>query len=133
MKFAKESGDHAHLGAKGNLPARSNASLPSEYRAFDAPWHAHLFSLTVHLSESGCFSWQEWTIQLGAELRESENLKAGNGGDFYYEAWLRALEHLLLRLNYTARDELDRIRDLWKSAHASTPHGQPVKLDQDNE
>lgn len=24
---------------------------------FEAPWHAHLFALTVHLNESGLFDW----------------------------------------------------------------------------
>lgn len=131
MSNSEKFGRGSNLDENKVLPARLNASSPLEYRAFDAPWHAQLFALTVHLSESGRFSWQEWTTHLGAELHVSQKSASEYCSDTYYEAWLRALEKLLLRLNYSAQDELDRIRELWKQAYASTPHGQPVILDLD--
>ena len=36
--------------------------------AFDAPWHAQLFALSVHLNEAGVFAWPDWAQRFGATL-----------------------------------------------------------------
>ena len=38
--------------------------------AFAAPWHAHVFALTVHLNEAGHFVWGEWAQRFGAMLKQ---------------------------------------------------------------
>lgn len=37
---------------------------------FEAPWHAQLFALTVHLNETGHFVWPDWADRFGATLRQ---------------------------------------------------------------
>ena len=41
---------------------------------FAEPWHAQLFALTVHLNETGRFTWADWASRFGARL-------AGDPGD----------------------------------------------------
>ena len=37
------------------------AAMPlSPKKAFDAPWHAEVFALAVHLNVGGYFDWPEW-------------------------------------------------------------------------
>ena len=122
-----------NLGASNEMLIPIAAERPYDYRAFDAPWHAQIFALTVHLAESGLFSWAEWTELLGSELRKNDNASTIDSNEFYYDAWLRALEKLMLRLNFSAQDELDLMRIRWEQAYLSTPHGQPVKLDADSD
>lgn len=93
---------------------------------FAEPWQANAFALTVALHERGLFSWSEWAEALSAEV------KATSGED-YYSAWLRALETLLAAKGAAARQDVDRLAAAWERAAHATPHGQPIRLENDPE
>ena len=50
---------------------------------FEAPWHAHVFALTVHLNEAGHFAWADWAERFGATLARHGVARALNGGEDY--------------------------------------------------
>lgn len=96
---------------------------------FTAPWHAQLFALTVHLSESGQFSWADWTRAFGASLKTHGLSKELDGGDDYFEAWLDALETMLRDADIATADMVQTLASAWRDAYLATPHGQPVRLE----
>jgi nitrile hydratase accessory protein len=96
---------------------------------FEAPWHAQLFALTVHLNEAGRFDWRDWAARFGATLRRHGVDRDLNGGDDYFAAWLETLEALLAEDGSTHQDELGAARNAWEAAYLRTPHGAPVTLD----
>lgn len=95
---------------------------------FQAPWHAQLFALTVHLNEAGHFNWPEWTERFGATLAWRGAARTLNGGDDYFMAWLETLEGLLADRHLANPQQIDDLRSAWQAAYLATPHGQPVKL-----
>ncbi|GFE48770.1 hypothetical protein So717_05230 [Roseobacter cerasinus] len=95
---------------------------------FDAPWHAQVFALTVHLNESGHFDWPDWAALFGATLKRHGLDKDLNGGDDYFGAWLDTLEAMLATLNLTDGAETERMRAAWETVYLTTPHGAPVRL-----
>ena len=110
------------------------ANLPrlpkdAEGPVFAEPWQAQAFALTVHLHDSGCFSWSEWTAALATELRRAaERGEPDNDASQYYHHWLAALESVVTAKGLTDPTALDRRKDAWSEAYHSTPHGQPVEL-----
>ena len=106
-------------------------------RVFSEPWHAHVFALTVRLSELGHFTWTEWGEHFGARLRDAAAAD-GSAHDHrpmpevdsptYYIAWLDALEDLLIGGGLADAADLARLKDSWTAAYLDTPHGQPVVL-----
>src|SRR5271166_6791084 len=54
---------------------------------FAAPWQAQAFALAVRLSEAGFFTWQEWTDELTAALREAATREPRDDGSHYYDHW----------------------------------------------
>ncbi len=103
----------------------------SETPVFEAPWHAQIFALTVHLNEAGAFEWPSWAARFGAELAERGLSKELNGGADYFEAWLAALEGFLAELDMAKADDLGALRAAWEAAYLNTPHGHPVRLEGD--
>ena len=97
--------------------------------AFEAPWHAQLFALTVHLNEAGVFAWPDWAAQFGATLKTHGLARDLNGGDDYFAAWLETLEGLLGDLGHATPDALQTMRAAWERAYLETPHGHPVHLE----
>jgi nitrile hydratase accessory protein len=97
---------------------------------FEAPWHAQLFALTVHLNESGLFEWPKWAEAFSATLKRHGHDRELNGGDDYFSAWLETLEDLLDRAGMTNREEVSRIKRDWEHAYLHTAHGAPVHLDE---
>ena len=97
---------------------------------FEAPWHAQLFALTVHLNEAGRFGWPDWATRFGATLKRHGLERDLNGGDDYFTAWLQTLEHLLAEDGSARATELTQMRNAWEAAYLRTPHGAPVKLGQ---
>ncbi len=95
---------------------------------FEAPWHAQLFALTVHLNETGRFHWPEWAARFGATLKRHGLDRDLNGGDDYFAAWLETLETLLAEDGSAAVTELATMRNAWEAAYLRTPHGSPVNL-----
>lgn len=96
--------------------------------AFQNPWHAQLFALTVHLNETGLFTWPDWAAQFGATLKTHGLSRDLNGGDDYFAAWLETLETLLTARGHASADALRAARAAWEAAYLSTPHGSPVQL-----
>lgn len=95
---------------------------------FDAPWHAQLFAMTVHLNELGVFSWPDWAQVFGATLKTHGLTKELNGGEDYFQAWLEALQAVLCANGLTDDPAINQMQAAWERAYLSTPHGQPVKL-----
>lgn len=96
--------------------------------AFSEPWHAQVFALTVHLNETGRFSWPEWAAAFSATLARHGLDKELDGGDDYFLAWLETLETFLSAAGITDTGEVEAIKQAWEAAYLSTPHGAPVRL-----
>ncbi|KEJ95833.1 nitrile hydratase accessory protein [Pseudosulfitobacter pseudonitzschiae] len=96
---------------------------------FEAPWHAQLFALTVHLNEAGRFDWPDWAARFSATLAEHGLARELNGGDDYFAAWLETLEALLAEKGWAEATAVAEMRDAWEAAYLRTPHGDPVTLD----
>ncbi|WP_223428507.1 nitrile hydratase accessory protein [Tateyamaria pelophila] len=96
---------------------------------FEAPWHAQVFALTVHLNESGRFDWPDWALRFGATLKRHGIERDLNGGDDYFVAWLETLEALLAEDGSADAGEVLQMRQAWEAAYLRTPHGAPVTLE----
>ncbi|PSL21758.1 nitrile hydratase accessory protein [Shimia abyssi] len=99
--------------------------------AFEAPWHAQVFALTVHLNETGHFAWPDWAKAFGATLKRHGLTRELNGGDDYFIAWLETLETLLDGQGLADAQAVETTRAAWERAFLSTAHGAPVTLVQD--
>ena len=97
--------------------------------AFEAPWHAQVFALTVHLNEAGHFVWGDWAQRFGAMLKKHGLTKELNGGEDYFTAWLETLEGFLTEIEMTDPEAVEQMRAAWEHAYLSTAHGDPVTLD----
>ena len=95
---------------------------------FEEVWHGQLFALTVLLNEAGHFSWADWAKKFGISLKKHGFDRELNGGEDYFTAWLDALEGFLTETNMTGKKDLVLIKEAWKTAYLSTPHGAPVSL-----
>ena len=95
---------------------------------FEAPWHAQVFALTVHLHEKGVFDWPSWAEAFGATLAEHRLGGDLNGGDDYFNAWLATLERVLRDNEMAPPTLVEEMRGAWERAYLSTPHGDPVRL-----
>jgi nitrile hydratase accessory protein len=95
---------------------------------FEAPWHAQLFALTVHLNEAGHFHWPDWAERFSATLARHGTSKDLNGGDDYFTAWLETLEELLTHIALTEPAAVEQMRAAWEQAYLTTEHGKPVML-----
>jgi len=107
-------------------PSGAPAAPAGPGRAFAAPWEAEAFALTVALHDAGVFAWPEWTAALGGRLAEG----AADGGD-YFVRWLEALEALLAERGLAAPEEVATLAAAWRRAARATPHGQPIRLEND--
>lgn len=95
---------------------------------FEAPWHAQIFALTVHLNDAGHFEWGDWATRFGATLKQHGVDRDLNGGEDYFAAWLETLEGFLAEIGMAAPADVAALRDAWEAAYLSTPHGAPVTL-----
>lgn len=86
---------------------------------FEEPWQAQAFAFAVALNERGLFTWSEWADALGAELKH---------GHSYWDAWLEALEELVVAKGVAGRGELQALAAAWREAAEATPHGRPIVL-----
>lgn len=95
---------------------------------FEAPWHAQLFALTVHLNAAGVLAWPDWTERFGATLAAHGLDRDLDGGDDYFTAWLETLEALLADQGVAGQQALAEMKAAWEAAYLATPHGSPVRL-----
>jgi nitrile hydratase accessory protein len=100
---------------------------------FAEPWEAHAFALAVKLSESGLFTWSEWSAALAEELAEASRRGEPNDGSFYYHHWLAALERLVTRKELVTQPSLLARKEEWVEAYQRTPHGSPVSLSREGQ
>lgn len=97
--------------------------------AFEAPWHAQIFALTVHLNETGHFEWGQWAERFGMTLKKHGLIRELNGGEDYFAAWLETLESYLADTGMADGAEITALRDAWQTAYLSTEHGEAVRLE----
>lgn len=101
---------------------------PISQPRFEQPWHAQILALTVALNEAGHLPWSEWTEAFGATLARHRIGRELDGGDDYFLAWLETLECVLHQRGLAETEQARALRDLWRGAYLSTPHGSPVRL-----
>jgi len=102
-------------------------------KVFDAPWHAEVFALAVHLNEGGYFDWPEWAGRFGENLAAAKTVKIGvgeglDGSDDYYQIWLQTLIELMQEKGLVDAKMLASIKAQWREAYLTTSHGKPVHL-----
>jgi nitrile hydratase accessory protein len=95
---------------------------------FREPWEAQAFAMAVALHERGLFSWSEWTVVLGDEIRRAQAEGDPDTGETYYRHWLAALERIVAEKGVSDAAALMRYRAAWSRAAERTPHGAPIAL-----
>ena len=105
-----------------------NPAPIEEPETFAEPWHAQVFAITRRLAQAGHFTWTEWTEHLGAVQSAAAQSGAPDDGSGYYDAWLAALESLLIARGIADRHALAELKGAWTDAYLQTPHGEPVHL-----
>ena len=98
------------------------------YKAFEQPWHAEVFALTVHLSEINLFSWSEWTESLSKQISEVKLRGGIYSSDDYYDLWLQALIELISMKGITDAKTILHMQNLWTDAYMNSAHHGPVNL-----
>lgn len=97
---------------------------------FAEPWQAQVFALTVQLHANELFEWKEWASVLSSKIKVAQSRGDPDLGDTYYHHWLAALEQLLLDKKVTTGEQLQDIQQRWEHAASTTPHGQPIVIDE---
>jgi nitrile hydratase accessory protein len=100
----------------------------AEGPVFREPWEAQAFAMALALHERGVFSWSEWALALGAEIKRAQAVGDPDTGETYYRHWLATLEGLVARKGVASPETLHRYRDAWDHAADRTPHGKPIEL-----
>jgi len=95
---------------------------------FAHPWQAQVFALVVALHARGVFTWSEWAAALSAELAAPDALADGSDG---YLRWLAALEKICADKGIATSGEVEAMTLAWQRAARATPHGEPVRLEND--
>ncbi|WP_166418392.1 SH3-like domain-containing protein [Cochlodiniinecator piscidefendens] len=95
---------------------------------FAEAWHAQVLAIADTMITNGRVSANLWAETLGAELRKGEAEGAPDTETSYYEAALRALEHVLASGALVSTNDLTQRRNDWETAYLETRHGQPVIL-----
>ena len=98
---------------------------------FREPWEAQAFAMTLHLHERGLFTWSEWAQVLGEAIRAAEVSGDDQDGSAYYRHWLAALERLVSEKGIASPEALENRRAAWNRAAHATPHGVPIRLEND--
>jgi nitrile hydratase accessory protein len=111
-----------------DAPSVRSPAGDAKEAVFREPWEAQAFALAVSLSERGVFSWTEWSVALGEEIKRAQAAGDPDTGETYYRHWLAALERLVATKGLADRDTLARTRAAWQHACARTPHGTPIEL-----
>jgi nitrile hydratase accessory protein len=92
---------------------------------FAEPWEAQAFALVVAAVDRGLFTWPEWTQAL------SRVIAAQGETGRYYAHWVKAFEQLLAERGVTQADEVGSVAAAWERAAEATPHGQPLRIEND--
>jgi nitrile hydratase accessory protein len=98
---------------------------------FREAWEAQAFAMTLALHEKGLFTWPEWASALASAIRQAQERGDPDTGETYYLHWLSALEMLAVAKGAADARRLEETRAAWDRAARATPHGQPIRLDED--
>ena len=115
------SGDRSHPARRGWQPV------------FREPWEAQAFAMTLALHERGLFTWPEWAEALSRAIKRAQAAGDCDDGSTYYRHWLAALETLVGAKGIAGEDALNARRAAWDRAAHATPHGEPIRLENDPE
>ncbi|TNC15056.1 nitrile hydratase accessory protein [Methylobacterium terricola] len=96
-------------------------SRPPEPPVFAAPWEAQTFALVVSLHDAGLFTWADWAQALGRHGDRTAD----------YALWLETIEALIAERGLTSPAALAERRAAFARAAAATPHGEPIRLEND--
>jgi len=109
-------------------------SIPrnAEGPVFREPWEAEAFALALSLHERGLFTWKEWALTLGEEIKKAQGLGDPDTGDTYYHHWLATLERIVAAKGLADARLLARTKQAWERACERTPHGVPIELRPDD-
>jgi nitrile hydratase accessory protein len=77
-------------------PNHPDAPNHADAPAFNEPWEARAFAMTVALHERGLFTWPEWAAALSQQIQLAQHAGDEDSGGTYYRHWLQALESLLV-------------------------------------
>lgn len=111
------------------VPRRSGSfNIGEDAPVFAEPWQAEAFAMVVALHERGLFTWEEWAQALSARLKRPGTLDDGSD---YYQCWLEALESLITEKHIAVKSDIDLLTESWQRAANATPHGQPIRLEND--
>ena len=113
-------------GLPFQLPPGAGPDAP----VFAEPWQAQAFALAVALHQRGLFTWSEWAEALSKEVAKPD---AAQDGSDYYQHWLAAIEALLSKKGVAGSEMVDALSASWQRAAHATPHGQPIRLENDPE
>lgn len=112
-------------------PLASSPGLPKSAEGdpvFAEPWHATAFALTVLLHGKGVFGWPEWADALSSELKKPG--RAEDASD-YFDCWVEALSGLMAAKGIADLPDLRSLQARWQRAAQATPHGEPIRLEND--
>jgi nitrile hydratase accessory protein len=96
--------------------------------AFNEPWEAQAFAMTLKLHQAGVFTWSEWAAHLAEEIQRAQAAGDPDLGDTYYRHWLSALERIVAEKGVIGAAELTQRKEDWAEAARATPHGRPIEL-----
>ena len=99
-----------------------------ENTVFSEPWEAQAFAIVVTLSDSGYFTWEEWSNTLAETISRAGADGGPSDGSDYYVNWVSALEQILKHKNLANALSLASLKAEWEQAYKLTPHGKPVFL-----
>jgi nitrile hydratase accessory protein len=119
--------DLAEVAAAVAPIPRGNDGAP----VFSAPWEAQAFAMTVALHARGLFTWKEWAATLAEEIKRAQGAGDPDDGSTYYRHWLAAIERLAADKGMTSAAALEARRAAWDRAAHATPHGTPIRLEND--
>ena len=102
--------------------------LDRENAVFSEPWEAQAFAIVITLSDSGYFTWKEWTKTLSETISRVEANGGASDGSDYYLNWVTALERIIEIKGLADVVSLANVKAEWEQAYKLTPHGEPVFL-----
>lgn len=122
MSAPDPTSDTERLSTLSRLPRDESGPV------FAEPWQAQAFALAVKLSETGHFTWREWSAALADELKAAADRGEPDDESHYYDHWVAALERLVAAKGLTDPAALLERKKAWADAYRHTPHGKPIEL-----